>query len=346
MMDMGHRLFLAIALLLLCASAVAQDAGGNGSGDDYARLYEEAVAKGDSLEIVKNSIESRRKALEDEVQIASENAERQESMLSTYLTKQLPEAEHRLEESGRAALLEQKSRLQSSIARLVADTADLEREIASVNGEMAAIAGFKTELDEMQAGDFDSMVADRAPYLERAFPEMSQDVLREIVDACGNFDGYAKARPFVAKAKAVSRAKMAYDEAMQALGQRFDRAKVSRARTRLQGLGRQGLNKAQRDAVTGAMRGLDSFERGLAEFKTFINKLNEKRLGLSNYNATLLGLDLPSILGREDGDVDAWAKDNGIQDVPYLDKAFDEYVNIIKSDPNAHPGLETEILNQ
>lgn len=347
MMGIGNRSFLAIALLLLSASAVAQDASGGRGGDDvFVRLYKEEIAKGDSLEIVKEALESRRKALGHEVQKARKTAEKQESQLSDLQTKQLPEAEQNLEDSGRPALLEEKNRLQKEIDKLVDDTTELDKDIARKNDDLTMLAGFKTGLDEMQADDFVRMEAEHGPYLKFALDKMSQDKLRGIEAECMEFDGYAKAKPFIDKAKAVSRAKETYDFAMDVLEQQFDRAKVARAKDLLQKLDVQGLNKPQRDCLNRAQRGLVSFERGLEAFQKFIKGLNGKRQELPNYNKTLLKMDLPSILGREDGDIDAWAKDNGIRDVPYLDKAFDEYVNIIKSDPNAHPGLETEILNQ
>lgn len=347
MMGIGNRSFLAIALLLLSASAVAQDASGDRSGDDvFVRLCKEEITKGDSLEIVKEALESRRKALEREVEKACKTAEKQESQLSDLQTKQLPEAEQKLEESGRPALLEEKNRLQKEIDKLVDDTTELARDIARKNDELATLRGFKSGLDGMQSDAFDRMVDEHSPYLELSFDEMSQDALREIMDECSKFDGYAKAKPFIDKAKAVSRAKETYDFAMDVLEQQFDRAKVARAKKQLQGLGKRGLNKVQRDCINRAERGLANFEHGLEAFKAFINRLNGKRQELPNYNKTLLKMDLPSILGREDGDIDAWARDNGIRDVPYLDKVFDKYINIITSDPNAHPDIETEILNQ
>ena len=87
---------------------------------------------------------------------------------------------------------------------------------------------------------------------------------------------------------------------------------------------------------------LSHFEPGMTIFKEFIQKLNKNREGVTSYSKADLNDDLRRIITKNNikGRIDS-----EITQVPYLNKAYNDYLKAIKANPMSHPAIEAEILS-
>lgn len=356
---MGRVLFIMV-LLCLCSKRIsAQSTVGDVSDTitshnafvqpardttDYEALYRKEVAKQDSLSGILKILTARRKALQSDVgkddKKLNAKIEKKKRDLDSR-NKGLAAIRQKMQDSKLPGLLTEREQLQTSIETLKADTISLASDIAKINEEIVHYSADMIELESIKDNVSRQVIDESKSYLELPFSEMTQDKLLSIKEKCRKYAIDKNINAFIAKTENIIEYKRIFDEATNIVNSKFSKANVDRVTDGLQMI--KNIDDDQMDEFDLLRKQLSHFESGLTVFKEFIVELNRRREGVTNYTLSDYNDDYPHIMKKNN--IEERIK-SYIRIVPYLNKMFSEYVNIITTTPTIHPDIETEILNQ
>lgn len=329
-------IILVVLLAFSCNEIFAQEAE-----TDYDALYKKELFRQDSLNDVLQSLKNRQKVL---VRITG----REMSKLTKKKEAKIKELEVQNAEYDKLLgspnykklqdLLNKQKQLESQITSLSADTTNLIVKISSNSGKIAQLRENVAELDSIKNKLSKQLLAENQGVLEKPFSQLTIDELTAIKTKCSKYSTDQKINALVAKTDIVLNNKHVYDEAMRILNSRYNKVDLIRINERLRSV--SGTNSIQQGEIKQVWDMLSHYESGMATFKLFIQEINRRREGVSSYSRDDLNHDLSVVKDKLKGEIDS-----AIMQVPYLKKAYNDYINEITAKPMSHPAIEPEILN-
>ena len=329
-------IILVVLLAFSCNEIFAQEAE-----TDYDALYKKELLRQDSLNDVLQSLKNRQKVL---IRITG----REMSKLTKKKEAKIKELEAQNAEYDKLLgspnykklqdLLNKQKQLESQITSLSADTTNLIVKISSNSGQIAQLRENFAELDSIKNKLSKQLLAENQGVLEKPLSQLTIDELTAIKTKCSKYSTDQKINALVAKTDIVLNNKHVYDEAMRILNSRYNKVDLIRINERLRSV--SGTNSIQQGEIKQVWGMLSHYESGMATFKLFIQEISRRREGVSSYSRDDLNHDLSVVKDKLKEEIDS-----EIMQVPYLKKAYNDYINEITAKPMSHPAIEPEILN-
>lgn len=310
---------------------------------DYEALYKKELARQDSLNDVLQDLKNRKKELvaitgtdsskltkksDAKIKELDSKKAEQTKLLSSPNYKKLQE------------LLDQQKQLESQIAALSTDATNLVTQVSSLEAQIGQLNGNVAELETIKNNVSKQLIDESKGTLEKPFSQLSVEELTAIKTKCSKYSTDQKINALIAKTDDVLKNKHTYDEAIRIANSKFNKGELINILDRLARL--SNVNAVQRDEINYVRGVLSHFEPGMTIFKEFIQKLNKNREGVTSYSKADLNDDLRRIITKNNikGRIDS-----EITQVPYLNKAYNDYLKAIKANPMSHPAIEAEILS-
>lgn len=325
-------LFPFICLQAYASNFVGADSVKVDVADEYVKEYETVLVLRDSL-----------KFLDDlEQDVAAENNRLQKSAqeYSTLLKQrkqQLAKVEASILSSGLEDILERQAVLQSKINEAEYERSRLLQEISLLNQEIGQLQGHKDDLDQIKDEKSQQLLEKYGAYLELPFSSMSIDGLQEILRECSGYVLDPRIEALVKRTDVILNCKRIYDHGNLLCLSSFSKGEVQEALADLSDI--SGVNAEQNAEIEKLMTQLGKFEEGVLLFAEFIKRLNEIRDPTTRYSPSDFKDDLPYILEGIEEKIE-----QTIRVVPYLDREFTKYMEILKTDPMQRPAIEQEML--
>ena len=324
-------------LAFSCNEAFAQ------AETDYEALYKKELARQDSLNDVLRKLKNRQKELvaitgtdtskltkKSNAKIKQLDAKKteQSKLLSSSNYKKLRE------------LLNQQKQLAFQIASLSKDTTNLFAKISSIEAQITQLNGNVAELETIKNKVSTQLLEENKETLEKPFSQLSIEELVAIKTKCSKFSTDQKINALIAQVDGVLKNKRTYNDAIRIADSKFNKGELISILDRLTHF--SNANSVQRNEVNQVRGMLSHFEPGMAVFKEFILKLNKNREGVTSYSKDDLNDDLRRIMSKDNlkGRIES-----EIFQVPFLNKAYNDYLKAIKANPMTHPAIEAEILD-
>lgn len=329
---------IAALLVFICIDVFAQDVA-----TDYEALYRKELDRQDSLSRVLQELKIRQKQL---VSITGSDS----SKLTKKKDAKIKELESKKADCSKLLespaynklqdLLNEQRQLESQIAGLTTDTLNLAASISSIDDQISRLRENIEELESIKANINKQLIDENTSILEKPFSILTLDELTGIKTRCSKYSSDQTINALLARTDSVLNNKQVYDEAIRIANSKYNKMDLNRIIQNLANI--KGANPAQQSEISQIREILSHFEPGMSTFKEFIIQLNRNRDGVTSYSNDDLSDDLRRI----------FTKDNLIErinseiiQVPYLERAYNDYVNAIKAKPMSHPEIETEILN-
>ena len=334
-MTMKRIVIILLASLLLAGHAKAQKAKSAASSTPV-----------DSVQLKKaqdeqNDLKKKKKELKQELkkEKSSRNSllklsKKVKAEIGKY-KKAIEKAEKEQQTSEYAALDKKKMQLADSIKESEATLDSLEKEIATIDDELAGSNHEKNELDRVRESIRSGLITENDSYLELPFSQQTPGRLDSIHQQCRPYTSDWNIKEFSGKIKNAIDNKACYDSTLNVLESRYDSVAVSLSLEKAESM--KGLSIAQKEEVDFLKNQLKAFPEGLRFFRQLIDNINRKREGI-NYSKGDFEDDVKAILLNDEKDK--------IISVPYLKGKFDKYIKDISKRPNEHSDVEAEILNQ
>lgn len=309
---------------------------------DYEALYKKEAERKDSLDAVLQNLKNRKKELvavtgtdsskltkKSDTKIKELDAKKAEQakLLSSPNYKKLQE------------LLNKQKQLESQIASLSKDTTNIFAQISSIESQISQLSGNVAELENIKNNVSKQLIDENKGTLEKPFSQLSVDELIAIKTKCSKYSTDQKINALIAKADNVLKNKQTYDDAIRLANSKFNKGELIGILDRLTRL--SNVNAIQQTEINQVRGVLSHFEPGMAVFKEFIQKLNKNREGVTSYSKVDLNDDLRRIMSKDNLKERI---DSEISQVPYLNKAYNDYIKAITANPMSHPAIESEIL--
>ena len=308
---------------------------------DYDALYKKELVRQDSLNDVLQGLKNRQKTL---VGITGSDS----SKLTKKTDAKVKELEAKKAEDDKLLnspnniklneLLKKQEQLESEIASLSSDTINLVAKIYSYEEQIAQLKENVAELDSIKDNVSKQLLDENKVILEKPFSQLTMDELTAIKTKCSKYSTEQKINELIAKTDKVINNKRYYDEATRILNSKYNKGDIIRISDCLAKV--TGTNSAQQREINLVRGQLSHFEPGMSTFKLFIQEFNRRREGVTSYSKDDLSHDLSAVRKKLQERIDS-----EITQVPYLEKAYNEYIKAIIAKPMSHPAIENEILN-
>lgn len=308
---------------------------------DYETLYKKELARQDSLNGVLQDLRNRQKSL---LSITGTDS----SKLTKKTDSKIKELESKKSELSKLRdspankklqdLLIQQNQLESQIASLLADTASLSSKIINTDIQIAQLSGNVAELESIKDNVSKHLIDENASILEKPFSQLTIEELSSVKTKCSRYSTDQKINALLARTEKVLNNKRVYDDAIRVLNSKYNKGELIRITERLVNV--KETNPIQHSEMNQLRGMLANYEPGMATFKLFIQELNRRREGVTSYSKDDLSHDLSAVRKKLQERIDS-----EITQVPYLEKAYNEYIKAIIAKPMSHPAIENEILN-
>jgi chromosome segregation ATPase len=325
-------LFPFICLQAYASHFVGADSVKVNVADDYVKEYETVLVLRDSL-----------KFLDDLKQtVTAENIRLQESSqeYSRLLKKRqqlLAKVESSILSSGLEEIMKRQAELQSKISEAEYEKKRLMQEINLLDQEIGQLQGHKDGLDLIKDEKSQQLIDKYGSYLDLPFSSMSIDGLQEILRECSGYVLDPRIEALAKRTDVILKYKRIYDRGNVLCSSSFNKEEVQKALEDLSNI--SGVNAEQNAEVEKLKTQLGKFEEGGLLFAEFINRLNEIRDSTTRYSPSDFNDDLSYILEGIEEKIK-----QTIRIVPYLDREFTKYMEILKTDPMQRPAIEQEML--
>lgn len=308
---------------------------------DYDTLYKKELARQDSLNNVLQSLKNRQKLLAGITGSDSSKLTKKKNAKIKELEAKKTEYDRLLSRPNYKKLqdlLNKQKRMESQITSLSADTTNLVAKISFIDGQIAQLSGNIAELESIKDNVSNQLLAENQGILDKPFSQLTIDELTAIKTKCSKFSIDQKIKALIAKADKVLNNKYTYDKAIRILNSKYDKVNLIRINESLTRV--YSTNSIQQSEINQVRGLLSHFESGMATFKLFIQEINRRRDGASSYSKDDLSHDLSKVQDKLKKKINS-----EIMQVPYLKKAYNDYINAITAKPMSHPAIESEILN-
>lgn len=329
-------IILVTLLMISCNDIFAQEVE-----TDYETLYKKELARQDSLNGVLQDLRNRQKSL---LSITGTDS----SKLTKKTDSKIKELESKKSELSKLRdspankklqdLLIQQNQLESQIASLLADTASLSSKIINTDIQIAQLSGNVAELESIKDNVSKHLIDENASILEKPFSQLTIEELSSVKTKCSRYSTDQKINALLARTEKVLNNKRVYDDAIRVLNSKYNKGELIRITERLVNV--KETNPIQHSEMNQLRGMLANYEPGMATFKLFIQELNRRREGVTSYSKDDLSHDLSAVRKKLQERIDS-----EITQVPYLEKAYNEYIKAIIAKPMSHPAIENEILN-
>ncbi|SPY34983.1 Uncharacterised protein [Porphyromonas cangingivalis] len=334
---MKIKTIILVTLLVICCNYLfAQEVE-----TDYEALYKKELARQDSLSVVLQDLRTRQKYL---LSITGTDS----SKLTKKTNSKIKELESKKTELSKLLyspaykklqdLLKLQKQLESQVASLSSDTASLSSRITDTDSQIAQLSGNVAELESIKDNVSKQLINENASILEKPFSQLTIEELSSIKTKCGRYSTDQKINALLARTEKVLNNKHVYDDAIRGLNSKYNKGELIRISERLTNV--KETNPIQLSEINQLRGMLALYEPGMATFKLFIQELNRRREGATTYSSEDLNHDLSSVKKKLQEKIDS-----EIIQVPYLEKAYNEYLKALNAKPMSHPAIETEILN-
>ena len=329
-------IILVTLLVISCNNIFAQEVE-----TDYEVLYKKELARQDSLNGVLKDLRNRQKYLlsitgSDSSKLLKKTESKIKELESkkVELSKLLDSpAYQKLKE-----LLKQQSQLESQIESLSADTVSLASKIINTDSQIDLLSGNAAELESIKDNVSKQLIDENASTLEKPFSQLTLDELSCIKTKCARYSSDQKINALLTRTEKVLNNKRVYDDAIRVLNSKYNKGELIRISERL--INVKETNQIQHSEINQLRGMLAHYEPGMATFKLFIQELNRRREGAITYSSEDLNHDLSTVKKKLQEKIES-----EIIQVPYLKKAYNEYLKAVNAKPMSHPAIETEILN-
>lgn len=333
---MNIKYFILITLLAFsCNEVSAQE-----DVIDYEVLYKKELARQDSLNAVLHDLKNRQKQL---LSITGTDC----SKLTKRRDAKFKELESHKADLAKLMssptyqklqnLLKEQKKLESQLISLSADTASLSTRILTIDAQIAQLSGSVDELESIKNNVSKQLIEENAAILEKPFSQLTTEELARVITKCSRYTTDQKINALMSKTEKVLNNKHVYDDAIRILNSKYNKGELIRINERL--INVEETNPIQQSEINQVRGMLAHFEPGMAAFKTFIQEINRRREGSSSYSKDDLNHDLSKVKEKLQGKIDS-----DILSVPYLSKAYNDYLKAINAKPMSHPVIEAEIL--
>lgn len=334
---MKIKTILLVSLLVIsCNDVFAQEVG-----TDYEALYKKELSRQDSLNGVLQDLRNRQKFL---LSITGTDS----SKLTKKTDAKIKELESKKSELSKLLvspaykklqdLHKQLNQLEAQVDSLSADTVSLSSKIISTESQISQLSGNVAELNSIKENVSNKLIDENASILDKPFSQLTIEELSSIKTKCGRYSSDQKINALLVRTEKVMINKLVYDDAIRILNSKYNKVDLMRIRERL--INVKETNSIQHSEISHLRSLLDNYEPGMATFKLFIQELNRRREGATTYSSEDLNHDLSSVKKKLQEKIDS-----EIIQVPYLEKAYNEYLKAVNATPMSHPAIETEILN-
>lgn len=329
-----RNILIVMLLTFSCNDVFAQ------AETDYEALYKKELARQDSLNDVLQNLKNRKKEL---VAITGSDS----SKLTKRSDAKIKELDAKKTEQSKLLsspdyqklqeLLNKQKQLEAQIASLLKDTTNIFAQISSIEAQISQLSGNVAELENIKNNVSKQLIDENKGTLEKPFSQLSVEDLTAIKTKCSKYSTDQKINALIAKTDNVLKNKHTYDDAIRIANSKFNKGELINILDRLARL--SNVNAVQQTEINQVRGVLSNFEPGMAAFKVFIQDLNRRREGASSYSKDDLNHDLSKVKEKLQGRLDS-----EILKVPYLNKAYNDYIKAITANPMSHPAIEAEIL--
>ena len=332
-----NRKLIILLFPFICLQAYASDFVRPDSvkvdvSDAYKREYEAVLILQDSLKFLDGRMRD----------IAAENERLQRSLveytdLMRQRQQQLSKVESLVLKSGLEETMKRQDELRSKISDVESEVDGLMQEINLLDQEIELMQRRKAELESIKSDKSQQLLDKYGTYLDLPFASMSVDGLQEMLTECSGYILDERIKTLVDRADMMLAYKRIYDYAADLCSSSFKKTEVEKALADLSDI--SGINAEQNAEVERLKNQLANFEEGVLTFAEFIKRLNKCRDSVSIYSARDFDDDLYYILEGIEEKIE-----QTIRIVPYLDREFTKYMEILKTDPMQRPAIEQEML--
>lgn len=332
-----NRKLIILLFPFICLQAYASDFVRPDSvkvdvSDAYKREYEAVLILQDSLKFLDGRMRD----------IAAENERLQRSLveytdLMRQRQQQLSKVESLVLKSGLEETMKRQDELRSKISDVESEVDGLMQEINLLDQEIELMQRRKAELESIKSDKSQQLLEKYGAYLELPFSSMSIDDLQEILRECSVYVLDPRIEALVKRTDVILNCKRIYDHGNLLCSSSFSKGEVQETLADLSDI--SGVNAEQNAEIEKLMTQLGKFEEGVLLFAEFIKRLNEIRDSTTRYSPSDFKDDLPYILEGIEEKIE-----QTIRIVPYLDREFTKYMEILKTDPMQRPAIEQEML--
>ena len=329
-------ILLVTLLVISCNDVFAQEVG-----TDYEALYKKELSRQDSLNGVLQDLRNRQKFL---LSITGTDS----SKLTKKTDAKIKELESKKSELSKLlvspaykklqGLHKQLNQLEAQVASLSADTVSLSSKIISTESQISQLRGNVAELESIKENVSNQLIDENASILEKPFSQLTIEELSSIKSKCSRYSTDQKINALLVRTEKVMINKLIYDDAIRILNSKYNKGDLMRISERL--INVKETNSIQHSEISHLRSLLAQYEPGMATFKLFIQELNRRREGATTYSSEDLIHDLSAVKKKLQEKIET-----DIIQVPYLEKAYNEYLKAVYETPMSHPAIETEILN-
>lgn len=252
--------------------------------------------------------------------------------------KALKKAYEKKENDGICKLESDYNLLQLKIDSLIADTTRIRNRIESIGLVMDSLNKQKGELLLLQEELRAEVIDGNAHLLHGPLSLLPVYNLKILKQECNRFNIDSCMVEFIGKIDTVLMYKDLYDKAYGVICSKYDSQAILDAIDDLSSITR--LKDGQSEEVSKLIETLKVYEMGIFTFQQYIKEFNKKRDGMTNYTVRDYNDDIPYIIEKLSDHIK-----NNILIIPYLEKLYSKYVEIIETNPMSHPEIEREIMD-
>lgn len=257
------------------------------------------------------------------------------------LRSDLKKREEKSDDKGWSDLQEEFEQSKNEAERLNTEIKQLSQDLDEIDEEIATYASYNEKLKSLRNKTITGFINGSNKTLGQSFAVLSADELNRIKKRCGNYDGDERVEKLADKVMKVKHYKDIHDEAAGVLKMRYDKGMVERTIRSLNSIPKDVLSIPQQKDINRLLGGAENYAKGIAVFKKYIDEINRRRNGMDDYyTVEYYNDDRERTLDTDNlrKDIDRY-----VRQVPYLDKAFEDYHRALLSAPASHPEIEKEI---
>lgn len=301
---------------------------------DITALFEKETARKVELEEKLDIMVARKKALENRLaNITANSAKTEKKAASTK--REIEKLKSKKAYLQLAQLIKKRDSLSAAVKAKTEAASKIETEIAALNGDLAENSERMEELETVKENVGKDVIASHEAYLSKPFSKMDLQELERIKAECNRYADNKDVKAFMAKVELATGNKRTYDKATNALASKYDANAVNTAVRRLKAM--KGCNRAQLSETSKAIAQLEQYGQCFNTVRNMLKYFNEtKRAG--EYTKYDWEIDKSSTVIKQASEA--------AKPIPYLRKAWVQFVKALNQNPNAHPDVEKEILGE
>lgn len=329
-------LALALILIVPCNSkAQSKENDNNAVVNAYRQDVELNIQLKDKLDALKETNNRLRKELKQ-----AQNENKALAKDSLELQRMLNGLKLKKDKSGLSELVLSERQLSESNDSICQQIEIVKKQIAELDSQLAILGAQEARLEAVKTEVGEKIIGDNRSYLDLSFSKMTLSRLNEIRSGCMKYTVDEKVNKFVALIDRTIKNKMVYDEAVDVLGNRFDKNRVLQSVSSLKKL--EGQSKTQKTETILTLSSLSVFEEGVNVLREFAKKFKKEReRGMSAVQDCKDALSF--IL---DNDNMAQRIEDKVRPVSYLNKMYNEYRKSIMKNFKTPTTIECEILGE